>query len=97
MIEILSRKEKNNVMILGEAGVGKTVMIDLLTQRICDGNVPMFLRDKEILRINLGELLSGSKYRGEFEEKVSELLTLVKNSHGKVILFIDEFHNALGA
>jgi ATP-dependent Clp protease ATP-binding subunit ClpB len=97
MIEVLCRKEKNNIIILGESGVGKTALAEFLAQKIVVGEVPAYLHDKQILRINLGSLLAGTKFRGEFEDKINHLIKTVKESQGKILLFIDEFHNVAGA
>lgn len=93
IIEILWWKEKNNVMVLGESGVWKTAIVELLAQKIVSWDVPDFLKDKQIMKINLGSLISWSKYRGEFEERITSILQTIKNSNGKIILFIDEIHN----
>jgi ATP-dependent Clp protease ATP-binding subunit ClpB len=97
IIEILCRKEKNNVVVLGDSWVGKTAVIELLAQKIVADDIPDFLKGKQILRINLGSLLAGTKFRGEFEDKVSQIIKTVKASDGKIVLFIDEFHNVAGA
>lgn len=93
IIEMLWGKEKNNVMILGEPGVGKTAIVELLAQKIVAWEVPDFLKDKKIMKINLGSLISWSKYRGEFEERITSIIQTVKDSNGQIILFINEIHN----
>lgn len=93
LIQILCRQEKNNALILGESWVGKTALAELLAQKIVAWEVPESLKDKQILRINLWSLISWTKFRGEFEEKISHIIKTVKASQGKIILFIDEFHN----
>lgn len=97
IIRILSRKTKNNPVLIGEPGVGKTAAIEGLAQRIVSGDVPASLKDKEIFALDMGAMLAGAKYRGEFEERLKAVLDEVKNSDGHIILFIDELHTIVGA
>ena len=97
IIRILSRKTKNNPVLIGEPGVGKTAAIEGLAQRIVRGDVPASLKDKEIFALDMGAMLAGAKYRGEFEERLKSVLDEVKESNGNIILFIDELHTIVGA
>ncbi len=97
IIEILARKSKNNVILLGEPGVGKTAILEGLAQRIVNQDVPATLKDKEIYELDMGALVAGAKYRGEFEERLKAVLNRIKESEGKIILFIDEIHLIVGA
>ncbi len=96
-IQILSRRTKNNPVLIGEPGVGKTAIAEGLAQRILQGDVPENLKDKTIFSLDMGSLISGAKYRGEFEERLKSVLTEIENSEGKMILFIAEVHNIVGA
>ncbi len=96
-IQILSRRTKNNPVLIGEPGVGKTAIVEGLAQRIINGDVPSALQDRKLISLDMGSLVAGAKYRGEFEERIKNILKKVKESDGKIILFIDEIHTVVGA
>ncbi|MCR5096867.1 MAG: AAA family ATPase, partial [Erysipelotrichaceae bacterium] len=97
VIEILSRKTKNNPVLIGEPGVGKTAIVEGLAWRIFNNDVPLGLKDKDLIELDMGSLIAGAKYRGEFEERLKAVLKEIENANGKIILFIDEIHNLVGA
>ncbi len=97
IIEILARKNKNNVILIGEPGVGKTAILEGLAERIVKDDVPLSLKNKSIFELDMGALVAGAKYRGEFEERLKAVLNKIKASEGKIILFIDEIHLIVGA
>ena len=97
VIQILSRKTKNNPVLIGEPGVGKTAVVEGIAWRIMKGDVPQSLKEKKLIELDMGALIAGAKYRGEFEERLKAVLEEVKNANGGIILFIDEIHNLVGA
>lgn len=97
VIQILSRKTKNNPVLIGEPGVGKTAVVEGIAWRIMKGDVPQSLKEKKLIELDMGSLIAGAKYRGEFEERLKSILEEVKQAEGNIILFIDEIHNLVGA
>jgi ATP-dependent Clp protease ATP-binding subunit ClpA len=96
VIQVLSRRTKNNPVLIGEPGVGKTAIVEGLAQRIMAGDVPEGLKGKRVWALDIGALLAGSKYRGEFEERLKAVLEEIKNASGQIVLFIDELHTIVG-
>jgi len=97
VIQVLSRRTKNNPVLIGEPGVGKTAIAEGLAQRIVSGDVPEGLRDRRVISLDVGALIAGSKYRGEFEDRLKAVLKEIADAEGTIILFIDELHTIVGA
>ena len=97
IIQILSRKTKNNPILIGEPGVGKTAIVEGIAWRIMKNDVPISLKEKKLIELDMGALIAGAKYRGEYEERLKAVLNEVKEAEGNIILFIDEIHNLVGA
>src|ERR687883_480890 len=97
VVQILSRRTKNNPVLIGEPGVGKTAIVEGLAQRIVRGDVPESLRDRQIVALDMGALIAGAKYRGEFEERLKAVLNEVRRAEGGIVMFIDEIHTVVGA
>src|SRR5205085_4487317 len=97
VIQVLSRRTKNNPVLIGEPGVGKTAIVEGLAQRIVAEDIPESLRDRRVIALDIGALLAGSKYRGDFEERLKAVLQEIQDAQGKYVLFLDELHTIVGA
>src|SRR6185369_4804815 len=96
-MQVLGRRTKNNPVLIGDPGVGKTAIVEGIAKRIADGDAPETLRDRSVVALDLGALIAGSKYRGEFEDRLKAVLQEIQDSDGTIVLFIDELHTIVGA